>query len=160
MTTSSRNSRRSKLIISLVIILSIISFFGLFHGFSVLEISSPKKMIPVHEGDVLVHSYTHSMYGAPVSERFTIQNSRLKLISVDTPNVAVLEYFGLNTDGVGHLNLVFDSFMIPAASIGAHLIKVGDIIINLRTGEDRDEKILVRIRKTNAIEYYMELIWG
>lgn len=100
------------------------------------------------------------MYLAPVDERFIIENGRLRLVSVITPSVAVLEYFGLNSQDTGDLNLVFDSFTIPVASAGDHSVKIGNTKINLWTGASSEEKIEIRISRVNLFKYMFCLLWG
>lgn len=156
MTIGRRNLRRSNKILRSIITLSTIIISGLLFKFPVLEISSPGTLIPVNEGDQFIHSFTHSMYQAPVNEQFIIENGQLRLLAVMTPSVAVLEYFGLNSQDVRNLNLVFESFTIPVASIGAHIIKIRDSVINLETGEDRQERIHLKISRMNLWEYLLQ----
>ncbi len=156
MTTVRRNLRRSNQILWLMIILSMITLSGLLFSFPVLEISSPRNLIPVNDGDQFIHSFTHSMYQAPVNETFIIENGQLRLLAVMTPSVAVLEYFGLDSQDVRGRNLVFESFTIPVASVGAHIIKIRDTEINLETGEDCPEKIHLKISRINLWEYLLE----
>ena len=139
---------------------SLVMILGLLLKVTVLEISSPGRLLRVCDSEELIHSYTHSMYLAPVDERFIIENGRLRLVSVITPSVAVLEYFGLNSQDTADLNLVFDSFTIPVASAGDHSVKVGNTKINLWTGASTEEKIEIRISRVSLFKYMFCVIWG
>ena len=156
--------RRDHRVVTLMLFSTVITIallvFALQARFSVVDISSAKISIPINEGDDVVHSYTHSMYKASVNEQFIIDDSRFHLMNVNTDSIAVLEYFGLNNKDVSHLNLFFDSFTIPSSSVGAHRLKIKGAEIDLGTGEERDGKVYIRIRKTGLIEYLKILIWG
>ncbi len=154
------DARWLKPLLALTATLTLLIMPGLKFQVSVLEISSPGRFIRVCEGDELIHSYTHSMYLAPVDERFIIENGRLRLVSVNTPSVAVLEYFGLNSENTEGLKLFFDSFTIPVASSGGHKIKVGNAGIDLWTGTSSEEKIEIRTSKVNFFKYLFCLFWG
>lgn len=160
MRLESRGFRWIKLSCLLTVILALFIVLGLLVQFTVIEISSPERLIRVCESDEMIHSYTHSMYMAPVREKFIIQNGRMKLVSVNTPNVAVLEYFGLNKENTNDLDLVFDSFTIPVASIGGHSITVGNTQVDLWTGTPSSEKIEIRVGKINLFKYLLCLFWG
>ena len=147
------DSRWLKPLLSVIATFSFLIMIGLQIKVNVLEISSPNRLIRVCESEELVHSYTHSMYLAPVDERFTIENGRLRLVSVNTPSVAVLEYFGLNSENTESLKLFFDSFTIPVASAGNHSVQVGSTRIDLWTGAPSEEKIEIRISKVNLFQY-------
>lgn len=160
MTFSEWDSRWLKPSLVLTALFSLVMILGLQLKVTVLEISSPGRLLRVCDSDELIHSYTHSMYLAPVDERFIIENGRLRLVSVITPSVAVLEYFGLNSQDTGDLNLVFDSFTIPVASAGDHSVKIGNTKINLWTGASSEEKIEIRISRVNLFKYMFCLLWG
>ncbi|MGD9817992.1 MAG: hypothetical protein AB7V04_04745 [Desulfomonilaceae bacterium] len=128
-----------------------------FTVFDVLDISSGSRLILVRDGDTFDHEYTHSMYQAPITERFVVTGGLLKLIKVDSPSVAVLEYFGLNGPEVGHMNLLFDSFTTPSASIGSHRFKIRGQDFNPPTGEGLEGKIRVKLRKASIIEFLISL---
>ncbi len=151
---------RSRALIFLSAFFCLVLMFGLLFRFTVVEINNPVRVIRVTEGDELVHSYTHSMYLAPVSEQFIIQNGKMKLMAVSTPNVAVLEYFGLNSEDTRDRNLVFDSFTIPVASVGNHSIRVRDLQVDLGTGVASAGKIEVRVTRVNLFSYLMCVLWG
>ena len=72
--------RRDHRVVTLMLFSTVIAIallvFALQARFSVVDISSARISIPVNEGDDVVHSYTHSMYKASVSEQFIIYNSR------------------------------------------------------------------------------------
>jgi hypothetical protein len=46
--------------------------------------------------------YHHSIYDAPVTEEFLIENQRIVLVAVSSASGAVREYFGLNGAGERH----------------------------------------------------------
>ncbi len=124
----------------------------------VLDIRGEKKLIPINEGDELTHSYVHSMYQVPVSEKFILRDGRLKLTRVDTPNVSVLEYFGLTDPDVEHLGLYFDSFTTPAASVGSHTVQIRNSEVDVGTAEGIEGKISLSVWKTNNLFYYMNFL--
>ena len=155
-----RDARWLKPSLALIAIISSLVILGLQIKVNVLEISSPNRVIRVCESEELTHSYTHSMYLEPVDERFTIVNGRLQLVAVNTPSVAVLEYFGLNSENTSGLKLFFDSFTIPVASAGNHSVKIGNAKIDLWTGASSEEKIEIRISKVNLFNYLFCLFWG
>ncbi|MDD3471858.1 MAG: hypothetical protein PHS86_03660 [Syntrophaceae bacterium] len=155
-----RNNRSlcsKRLILCLIFVAGLFVIVSGLAVFDVLEISSENRLILVRDGDTFDHEYTHSMYQAPVTERFVITGGRLKLIKVDSPCVAVLEYFGLNGPEVGHMNLLFDSFTTPSASIGSHRLKIRGQDFNPPTGEGLEGKIRVKLRKASIIDYLISL---
>ena len=95
---------------------------ALFPMFQVLEIGNgdAKMLLCVSKGDVFAHGYTHSMYGAPVFEKFKIENGCLRLFHVMTESDAVLEYFAIEKKDEPNAHGTFKSFSIPSASIGQH----------------------------------------
>ena len=67
---------------------------GLWKDLLVVKIGSPEVMVPVSEGDVFFHTYVHSMYQVPVSEKFRIEDGHFRLVHVQTQSDAVLALLG------------------------------------------------------------------
>jgi hypothetical protein len=91
----------------------------------VLEIGRAGPHVWVREGDMVSLHYTQSMYGVPVEERLRVEAGRLVLFQVVSSDAA-LEYLGIETRGLHNASRVLQEFSIPAASVGSHVICVGD----------------------------------
>ena len=132
---------------------------ALFPVFQTLEIGSGdgRVLLSVSEGDVFTHGYTHSMYGAPVSEKFRIEDGSLRLFHVMTESEAVLEYFAIEKKGAPNTAGKFKSFSIPGASIGRHVLDLNGREIAI---ERRDAgTILVTVKKISFMTYLKTHLW-
>jgi hypothetical protein len=59
--------------------------------------------IPLAAGEPFSVTYHHSMYDAPVTEEFTVDDAgRIVLTAVSSPSAAAREYFGLTGPGERH----------------------------------------------------------
>ena len=135
-------------------------FAGLAKPILVLEISSPPVLVPMAEGDLVVHTYLQSMYDAAVSERFRIEQRRFHLFHVMTDCEACLAYLGLARKDEPNVDLTFQEFGIPAASIGNHVIRIHGREIPLDTHEGRSGTITVQLRQMSLFMYFLRLIRG
>jgi hypothetical protein len=59
--------------------------------------------VPVAGGELFSVTSHHSMYDAPVTEEFRVEDGRIALVAVSSPSAAVREYFGLTRAGERHL---------------------------------------------------------
>ena len=127
--------------------------------FVVLEIGPAEVVTPVSEGDVFVHTYVHSMYQVPVSEKFRIEDGTLRLVHVMTESEAVLEYLGVESKEEPNVDYTCNGFTILAASIGNHSLRVNDRDIPLGTHADTDGRIHVKLRRVAPPSYCAYMIW-
>jgi hypothetical protein len=132
---------------------------GLWKDRLVVTVDSPKVMAPVSEGDVFFHTYMHSMYQAPVSEKFRIECGYFRLVHVQTQSDAVLAYLGLEGKNEPNAYGNFREFSVPAASIGDHVLRFRDRDIPLGTREGRDGSIHVELTRVPALAYFARLVW-
>ncbi len=132
---------------------------GLCKTLLVLEIGRPGFLVPVSEGDVFFRTYVHSMYRAPVTEKFRVEGGHFRLVHVMSQSDAVLEYLGLERKDEPNVDRQFTQFTIPAASIGNHMIRLHDRDIPLGTHEDTDGKIRVKLMRVSLLEYVARLVW-
>lgn len=58
--------------------------------------------VPIGEGEVFSVTSHHSMYEAPVTEQFRVEDDRIALVAVSSPSAAVREYFGITGAGERH----------------------------------------------------------
>ncbi|MBM3301193.1 MAG: hypothetical protein FJY85_14715, partial [Deltaproteobacteria bacterium] len=144
---------RKLVLILLVGLAALLLLAGLSKSVMVLEITNPELVLPVSQGDVLCHSYTHSMYEVPVAEKFIIQDGYLRLVHVMTQSEAALAYFGIEKKGEPNVDSKFLEFTIPAGSIGNHVLTLNRREIPLETREDRDGSIHVRLLKVPLLGY-------
>jgi hypothetical protein len=118
----------------------------------VLEVGSSGPFFWVREGDIVCLSYTQSMYGVPVEERFRVEGGHLVLFEVLSTDAA-LEYLGIGTRGAGNANRVLREFSIPAGSLGDHLLTVGDLRISLKSVSADQGRIFIRLVRRPLLLY-------
>ena len=118
----------------------------------VLEIGRAGPHVWVREGDVVSLHYIQSMYGVPVEERLRVEAGRLVLFEVVSSDAA-LEYLGIETRGPHNASRVLQEFSIPAASVGNHVLCVGDHRIPLAAVPADDGRILVRLARPPLFTY-------
>jgi hypothetical protein len=111
----------------------------------VLEVGRYGPHVWVRERDLVSLHYTQSMYGVPVEERLRVEAGRLVLFEVVSSDAA-LEYLGIQTRGPNNVKRILQGFSIPAASMGNHVLCVGDRRIPLAS-VPADEGI-IHIRQT------------
>jgi len=119
----------------------------------VLEIGDLGVLVPVRVGEVFFHSYTQSMYGVSVQEKFRIEDGCFRLVHVSTPSGAALAYLGIEKKDEPNVDETFREFTIPAASIGNHALRVHDKEFPLGTAAERDGRIRVRLVKMSLLAY-------
>jgi hypothetical protein len=156
--------RRSRLETRALILLPVILILALSgaafrNDLVVLEIGTPEVVLPVSEGDVFVHTYVHSMYQVPVSEKFRIEDGNFRLVHVMTESEAALEYLGLESKEEPNVNRTCNEFTILAASIGSHSLRVKDRYVPLATIADSDGRIKVKLRRVALLGYCARTIW-
>jgi hypothetical protein len=132
---------------------------GICKSVLVVQISNPDVLLPVAEGDVFVRTYVDSMYQAPVSEKFRIEDGHFRLFHVKTESDAVLAYLGLERKGEFNVDRKFGEFSVPAASIGNHVAWVNDRAIPLGTHEDREGSVQVKLLKFPFLVHVAHCIW-
>jgi len=137
---------------------AILLLVGLSKSLPVLDIGDEIEL-PVSEGDVFVHTYVHSMYQVPVSEKFRIENGHLRLFHVTSTSEAALEYFGILRNDEFNVDGRFLEFTIPAASIGKHVVHVRDREIDLGTHENREGPIRVKLTRVPVLIYFARSLW-
>jgi hypothetical protein len=73
---------------------------------TLVEVTNPARgatlRVPLAEGEVFSVTSQHSMYDAPVTEEFRVEDGRIALVAVTSPSAAVREYFGFTTAGERH----------------------------------------------------------
>jgi hypothetical protein len=126
---------------------------GLARPVLVLDVGDGLTSVRVSAGDVLTHTYRHSMYEVPVSEKIRIDDEGFRLFHVVTESDAALWYLGLEKRDEHNVDREFGEFTVPAASIGVHVIRLHDRDIPLGTGEGRAGKIRVKILKMPYVQY-------
>lgn len=100
------------------------------------------------------------MYDAAVSEKFTIEQRRFRMFHLMTDCEACLAYLGLEKKDEPNVDLTFQEFGIPAASIGNHVIQAHGREIQLDTHEDRTGTIVVKLTQMSVLSYFARLIRG
>ncbi|MBI4962855.1 MAG: hypothetical protein HY913_06225 [Desulfomonile tiedjei] len=125
----------------------------------IVDIGGRELALPVSEGDVFVHTYTHSMYDVPVSEKFRIEGDYLRLVQVTSLSEAALEYLGIERRDEFNVDLRCRGFTIPAGSIGNHVFQVRDREIDLGNPENREEAIQVKLVRVRALVYFVSALW-
>ncbi|MCA1961049.1 MAG: DUF1850 domain-containing protein [Desulfomonile sp.] len=128
-------------------------------GKKVLVLEIGNLEVPVRVGEVFFHSYTQSMYGVPVLEKFRIEDGFFRLVHVSSPSGAALAYLGIEKRDDPNADETYRDFTIPAASIGNHAIRVHDKEIPLETRAGRDGKIHVKLVKMSFLAYVGLLVW-
>lgn len=134
---------------------------ALFPGFQVLAVGSGEASmwLPAAEGDLFSHGYTHSMYGAAVTEQFRVGDGVLRLFHVMTESEAVLEYFAIEKKGENNVEGTFKAFSIPAASIGNHVLRVADREIDPAWLHAQSGAISITLTKTSPMAYFLTHFW-
>lgn len=127
--------------------------FGL-SGTQVLEIGRAGPRIPVGPGEVVTLRYTQSMYGTPVEERLRVEDGRLVLFEVAASDAA-LEYLRIETRGPGNAALALEGFSVPADSVGAHVLAVGDREIPLAAVRPEDGRVPVRLARSSRFTVFV-----
>ena len=112
----------------------------------------------VREGDTVCLSYTQSMYGVPVEERFRVEGGRLSLFEVVT-SAAALEYLGLESGSANSVGRVLNEFSIPAGSVGGLILSAGGRRIALADVPAEDGRIRVRLTRQPLIVYLVLHGW-
>jgi hypothetical protein len=143
----------------LLILAAALLTVGLCKNLLLVQIDNPEALVWVSEGDMLVHTYMHSMYRVPVSEKFRIERGHFRLFHVKTDSYAVLEYFGLERKDEPNVDEEFKEFSIPVASIGNHVLRLHDVDIPLGTHQDRDGRIRVKLVEGPLLVYVTRLLW-
>jgi len=118
----------------------------------VLEIGRAGPHVWVREGDLVSLHYTQSMYGVPVEERLRVEAGRLVLFQVVSSDAA-LEYLGIETHGPHNTSRVLQEFSIPAASVGNHVLCVGDHCIPLAAVPADGGSVLIRLARPPLFTY-------
>ena len=93
---------KSSILFIVVVLLLAIPWPGMFY---VLEVTHlPQGRVLMSLPFVLRHSfslsYTHSIYLAPVVEKFELEGTRIYLRKISTNNWGVIEYYGLSDGAV------------------------------------------------------------
>jgi hypothetical protein len=151
--------RTRTLVLPAFIFVVLISAVGLWMDLLVLEIGSPELVVPVSEGDVFFRTYINSMYEAPVSEKFKIEDGHLRLVHVQTQSDAALAYLGIERKNEPNADEKLTEFSIPAASIGNHVLRFRDCDIPLGTGEGRDGSVRVRLARVSLLAHFVRPFW-
>ena len=118
----------------------------------VLEIGRTGPHVWVREEDLVSLHYTQSMYGVPVEERLRVAAGRLVLFEVVSSDAA-LEYLGIETRGPQNATRILQEFSIPAASVGNHVLCVGDHRILLAAVPADEGRILIRLARPPLFTY-------
>jgi len=147
------------LLLFLVILAAALFTVGLCKNLLLVQINCPEVVARVSEGEVLVHTYIHSMYQVPVSEKFRIERGHFRLFHVKTDSYAALEYLGLETKDEPNVDGKFTEFAIPPASIGNHVLRLHDRDILLGTDQNRDASIRVKLVEEPLLVYVARLLW-
>lgn len=137
-------------------LLSGLCVIGLSIRIQVLQIG--EVMLPAPVGAVFTHEFTHSMYRVPVSERFRIEDGTFALFHVKTTDAA-LEYYGIERREAGNVSGKFTEFAIPAASIGNHVITMGDRAIPLAPSTEQSGSIHIRLVRRPLLILWLNSLW-
>lgn len=125
----------------------------------VIEIGSSGRCIPVENGDVLTHTFIHSMYDVPVIERFRIENEEMHLFHVDSESGAALEYYGIENHHENNVSRRIQEFSIPVDSIGSHVLFIGNRHIFLSDLNEGGHSIRIRLTRLPAIVNWVNFLW-
>lgn len=157
--THSSGCGAKALLLFLVILAVALLTVGLCKNLLLVQIDNPEVLARVSQGNVLVHTYMHSMYQVPVSEKFRIERGHFRLFHVKTDSYAALECLGLEEREEPNVYLAFTEFSIPAASIGNHTLRLHDRDIPLGTHQDKEGRIRVKLVEMPALVYIARLFW-
>ena len=158
--TRGSGCRTTALILVPLVFFAALLVAGIGKKVLVLEIEGPNVVLPVSEGDVFLHTYTHSMYGVPVQEKFRIQDGHFRLVHIMTQSDAVLAYLGIEGKDEPNVDETFREFTIPAASVGNHAIRVRGTNVPLGTHEGRGGRVRVSIVSIPVLVYLAHLVWS
>jgi len=125
----------------------------------VLEIGRAGPRVWVRGGELLSLHYTQSMYGVPVEERLRVEAGRLVLFEVVSSDAA-LEYLGIETRGPHNVSRVLQEFSIPAASVGNHVLCVGERCVPLAAVPADEGRILIRLTRPPLFTYWIHQLKG
>jgi hypothetical protein len=120
----------------------------------VLEVGRAGPHVWVREGDLVSLHYIQSMYGVPVEERLRVEAGRLVLFEVVSSDAA-LEYLGIETRGPHNVGRVLQEFYIPAASVGNHVLCVGEHRVRLAAVPADGGRILIRLARPPLFTYWI-----
>jgi hypothetical protein len=125
----------------------------------IIEIGASGLSIPVKNGDVMTHTFIHSMYDVPVIERFRIENDGMHLFHVDSESGAALEYYGIENRHENNVSRRIQEFSIPVDSIGSHVLSIGNRHIFLSDLNEGGHSIRIRLTRLPAIVNGVNFLW-
>ena len=145
--------------VPVVILLALVLLaLGFWKTVLVLEIGAPGLRLSVHQGDVVICTYIHSIYDVPVSEKLRVEDGYFKLFHVTTESDAVLAFLGLDRKDGSNVDREFKEFTVNAASQGGHVLTVHGRDIPLKARNDQ-ASIHVRLIKAPLVARLTHLIW-
>jgi len=151
--------RTKPFVLILTLLLAALGVIALYKPLLVVQIEGLDAVAWVSEGDEFFRTYVHSMYEAPVTEKFRIEDGRFRLVHVQSQSDAVLAYLGIEGKNEPNADETLTEFSIPAASVGKHALRFQDREISLGTGELRDGRIKVKLTRISLLTYFPRLIW-
>jgi hypothetical protein len=125
----------------------------------VIEIGGFALRYPVQYGDIVMHTFIHSMYEVPVIERFRIENGRMHLFHVDSESHAALEYYGIENRLENNVTRRIREFSIPVDSIGLHMLFIGNQAVSLSTVNSGTPSIRIRLIQQPAVVNWVNSLW-
>jgi hypothetical protein len=153
----SGNWIRVSLLLSLIVAFLLV--LGCWKTLLILEIGAPELRLSVHQDDVIVCTYINSIYDVPVSEKLRIEDGHFRLFHVTTQSDAVLAFMGLERKDEPNADLEFKEFIVNAASLGHHVLRVHDRDIPLRSHSDQEGRIHVKLLKAPLLTHLTRSIW-
>jgi hypothetical protein len=126
---------------------------GINQRMMVIRINNSGPFFLVSEGDILSHSYTHSMYQERVTENFKVTGGKLRVENIVTESHAARAYLGIGPKPEDMPHQELEGFIIPAYSIGRHTLEFRDRMVELGMSEHCNGKIHIRLEEMNVFQY-------
>lgn len=118
-------------------------------------------LVPLPRGGPFSITYQHSMYDAPVTEEFAVdERGELVLEAVSSPSAAVREYFGLTAAGERHavVRVMREIVFRIAAGPPQRLRVGGEERSFLELGDHGDRIVLTAVREP-ALTRWLALVF-
>lgn len=108
--------------------------------------------VPIDEGEVFSVTSQHSMYDAPVTEEFRVEDGGIALVAVSSPSAAVREYFGLTGAGERHLvHRVMGEIVFRVAAGAPQRLRLGGTERSFLELGAHGDRLVLRAVRTRAL---------
>jgi hypothetical protein len=125
----------------------------------VVEVGDQGLCFPAKNGDVISHTFFHSIYDVPVIERLKVREGSFNLFHVDSPSDAALEYYMIEGRHEGNVNRNIIEFCIPKSSNGGHVLNINDQSIVLGNTLTEGKSVCIRLNRLPVIVYCVRRLW-